>query len=86
VQSAEHAGPGADERLEYPEDRSLGSPDGHRHDLAEDRLPGVGHDVPPAGEHGHAEQHRAEDRAEQQFTALRGRSLGACRVIRNARA
>ena len=44
--------------------------DRHGHDLAEDGLVRSWADVPAAGQHGQAEQHDAEDHAEQQLGAL----------------
>ena len=44
--------------------------DGHRHDLAEDGLPRSGADVPALREHRQAEQHGAEDDAEQHLGPL----------------
>ena len=44
--------------------------DGHGHDLAQDGLAGAGSDVPALGQDGEAEQHGAEDEAEQDFGPL----------------
>jgi hypothetical protein len=44
--------------------------DGGGDDLAQHRLTGSGPDVPPVGQHRHAEQHHAEDAAEQQLGML----------------
>ena len=46
------------------------SPDGERHDLAQDGLPRAGADVPALGQNGESEQHGAEDDAEQQLGRL----------------